>query len=270
MSNTLSSAPRRGFEPDLADWRSISLRDLNERAALLDRAESKYIFSAETFSAVMPQLRPHFDVLAINDRTTFTYDTTYYDTQNLLLYRQHAQGKRLRFKIRSRHYVDNQLCYFELKLKGQRDRTIKERRPYPIEHMHLVTADAQSYVNDCLQATYGTQFRDQLVLSLAMRYQRITLVGTKRPERITIDFGLQFATVGGPVVNAPADTLIVEVKSPDGRGCADAVFRSIGSRPERCSKYCVGLNMVRDDLPYNTFNKTLKTHFDWSAPSLRT
>ncbi len=267
MSNALLLKAPQGFTPDLAGWRNISLSDLNQRAALLDRAESKYVFSSDTFNTVLQRLRPDFEVLVINDRSTFTYDTTYYDTSSLLLYRQHAQGKRLRLKVRSRHYVDNGLCYFELKLKGQRDRTIKERTPYRVEDTNCVTREAQQYLNDCVLATYGGPFREHLGVSLAMRFQRITLVGTRRPERMTIDFGLQFAVPGGPVIDAPSDTLIVEVKSPDGRGRADEVFRSIGARQDTCSKYCIGLNMARDDLPYNAFNRTLKTYFAWSPPT---
>jgi VTC domain len=266
MSSVLLSKATQGFSPDLTGWRNISLTDLNNRAALLDRAESKYVFSADTFNSVLQRLRSDFEVLVINGKNMFTYDTTYYDTQSLLMYRQHAQGKRLRLKVRSRHYVDNRLCFFELKLKGQRDRTIKLRKPYSVEDMNLVTPDAQTYVNDCVRNTYGAEFREQLGPSLAMRFQRVTLVGTRRPERMTIDFGLHFAVANGQVVDAPADTLIVEVKSPDGRGRADEVFRSIGARQATCSKYCVGLNMVRDDLSYNTFNRTLRTHFEWSPP----
>jgi VTC domain len=266
MSSVLLSRAAQGFVPDLAGWRNISLTDLNKRASLLDRAESKYVFSAETFDSVLQRLRPDFEVLVINDKSTFTYDTTYYDTHSLLLYRQHAQSKRLRLKVRSRHYVDNHLCFFELKLKGQRDRTIKLRQPYLAEDMNVVTPDAQMYVKECVQTTYGQQFQEQLVPALAMRFQRVTLVGTRRPERMTIDFGLQFTFANGPAVEAPLDTLIVEVKSADGKGRADEVFREFGARQDTCSKYCVGLNMVRDDLSYNAFNRTLRTHFAWSPP----
>jgi VTC domain len=266
MSNVFLSEAARGFVPDFSRWSSISLADLNKRAALLDRAESKYVFASVTFESVLQLLRPDFEVLVINGLSTFTYDTTYYDTTDMLLYRQHAQGKRLRLKVRSRHYVDNRLCYFELKLKGQRDRTIKLRQPYRVEDMNVITKDAAMYVNECVETTYGQQFTQQLKPALGMRFHRVTLVGTRRPERMTIDFGLQFAKSNGPVVEAPSSTLIVEVKSPDGRGRADEIFRASGARPDTCSKYCVGLNMARDDLSYNAFNRTLRTHFAWSPP----
>ena len=101
-----------------------------------------------------------------------------------------------------------------------------------------------------------------------MTYQRLTLVGTRHPERITVDFDLGFSHANGAVITAPDNTLIVEVKSPDGRGRADQVIRSFGSRPQNCRKYCIGLNLVRDGLKYNVFNQTLKQHFDWAGPKL--
>ena len=100
-----------------------------------------------------------------------------------------------------------------------------------------------------------------------MRYRRITLVGKHAPERVTIDFDLRFAAPNGTIVSAPPALSIVEVKSDDGRGRADAVFRRSGHRPERCSKYCVGLNLVRPGLRYNQFSRALVDHFGWSRPA---
>jgi len=103
------------------------LAELNARAPLLDRLENKYVVSAGAFAQSLDALRNDFDVLAIDGQTTFTYETIYYDTDSLLAYRQHAQGKRRRFKIRCRRYVDSDLYFFEVKLKGSRGRTIKRR-----------------------------------------------------------------------------------------------------------------------------------------------
>ena len=51
-------------------------------------------------------------------------------TETLLAYRQHAQGERRRFKIRCRRYVDSDLYFVEVKLKGTRGRTTKQRMVY--------------------------------------------------------------------------------------------------------------------------------------------
>lgn len=248
----------------MADWSRINLDELNERAGLLDREEHKYVVDADALSESFAALRRSFDVLEIAGHTTFTYDTVYYDTEDLLCYRQHAQGKRLRAKVRSRRYVDSDLLYFEVKLKGRRGRTIKHRFRY--EHHGEVTTEARNFLAESAGDEYGFDLATTWSASLAMTYRRMTLVGRQSPERVTIDFGLRFDD-GPHAVVTPRRTVIVEVKSPNGRGVADEIFRQSGVRPESCSKYCVGLVLTADGLPYNRFAKTLRTHFDWKGPT---
>ena len=111
----------------LAGLDRVSLEQLNDRAALMHRQENKYLVDAADFSAALGELGEHFDVLDIEGRTAFSYSTVYFDSEALAAYHQHAQGKRRRFKIRCRRYVDSDLYFFEVKLKGSRGRTIKRR-----------------------------------------------------------------------------------------------------------------------------------------------
>jgi len=258
----------RSYAPSLSGWGRVTLEELNERAALLDREENKYLLRADRFAPVLSQLRDTFDVLAIDGRTAFGYETTYYDTAALTTYRQHAQGKRLRYKIRSRRYLDSDLCFFEVKLKGQRGRTVKERLPYSERRHGLVDPDARRFVDRCLRLRYGDAPTGALAASLTMRYRRLTLVSRERPERVTIDFDLRFATPGTGPVAAPTDLLIIEVKTDNGHGITDRLLTGAGIRPAACSKYCVGLNLVRGDLPYNAFKQPLTRHFNWLAPAI--
>jgi VTC domain len=254
------------FAPALAGWTTISLDELNRRAPLLDRGESKYVVNATQFTEVLAKLRAEFDVLAIGDTRVFAYETTYFDTPELLTYRDHAQGRRRRFKVRSRRYVDSHICYFEVKLKGVRDRTIKERMPYA-EALHgSVSAEADEFVRSCVRSVYGQEFEGPLVPTLAMSYRRLTLVGKNCSERVTVDFHLNVQGSDSVEVATPRTTIVLEVKSQSGDGRADEVIRSAGIRPQSCSKYCVGLNLVRDGLSYNEFNRTLRTYFAWPGP----
>lgn len=258
------------FAPDVAGWGRVSLDELNARAPLLDRLENKYVVSAAAFAQAMTTLRDDFDILAIGGETTFTYETIYYDTESLLAYRQHAQGKRRRFKIRCRRYVDSDLYFFEVKLKGPRGRTVKQRMVYDDARHGQDTLDeaATEFVRRCVEDTYGESFAENLRAQLTMRYRRLTLVGKGCPERLTVDFGLEFVGPGGAEVWAPPETLIVEVKSKNGRGIGDRVMRSSGARGGTCSKYCVGLNLVRPGMQYNVFKQLLSTHFNWAPQPL--
>jgi hypothetical protein len=256
----------RPFVPATEGWGRVSLAELNQRAPLLDRAESKYLAGSAFIEEVMDELRPAFDVLAIDGQTVFTYDTVYYDTDCLRAYRDQVQGRRRRLKVRSRHYVESDLYFFEVKLKGPRGRTIKERMPYDGGRHGAVGPDALGFVQDCVLQNYGESFAHRLEPQLTMRYRRLTLVGKGAPERVTIDFDLDFVDAGpeGARAQAPPGTLIVEVKSADGRGVADQVLRAAGARGGSCSKYCIGLNLVRPGLRYNRFKPLLEHHFQWT------
>ena len=248
----------------LEQFRPISLAALNREALLLDRMETKYLVSATAFAGALPELSRRFRLLQIDSRIIFTYDTTYFDTPCLAAYRHHAQDRRRRFKVRSRSYVDTGDCYMEVKLKGTRGRTIKERLPYAADDHGGLTAAGQGFVDEVFRRHYGSPLDDALRPALGMRYRRLTLVGNDSAERATVDFDLRFRSADGAWQRAPSDFVIIEVKSPRGRGVADGVLRGHGQRSAPCSKYCVGLNLVRPGLPNNAFRRTLRRHFAWT------
>lgn len=238
-------------------WPPVSLAAVDERAALLDRQESKYVVPAGMIGPTLERLHGDFDALTIDGRNVFGYDTVYFDTDDLLAYRQHAGGRRLRFKARSRRYIDSDLCFAEIKLKGRRDRTIKHRVRIPACDHGMRTAAAADFFAAAVADTYGPQHVPALVPRLRMRFDRVTLVGTAVRERVTIDHGLRFVTPTGQRAAATDDLVIVEVKSANGHGVADRAFRAAGRRGERCSKYCIGLNLVHPGLRNNAFKRTI-------------
>lgn len=249
---------------DLSPFHAVGLDELNKRAALLDRMENKYIVAVPALRPILGDLAQHFDALAIDGTAVFHYETIYFDSDDRVSYRDHAQGKRRRFKIRTRRYVESDLCFFEVKLKGIRGRTIKKRMPYsPSEHGTL-NGDAQAFLSACFRDVYGTEFPHDVSPSLPMRYRRVTLVGKRTAERVTIDFALEFQRDDRTWCPAPPEFAIVEVKSARGRGLADKVFRHHGLRGTACSKYCVGLNVMQQDLRYNTFKHVLESYFGWT------
>ena len=69
-------------------------------------------------------------VLEIDGRRVFGYRSTYFDTPDLRLFRDHVQRRRRRYKCRTREY-DSGVRMFEVKLKGARGRTVKYRMPRP-------------------------------------------------------------------------------------------------------------------------------------------
>src|SRR5262245_5186660 len=243
----------------------ITLDELQSRAPLLTRVDKKYIVSWPACASVLETLLDDFRVLEIGARRTFEYETTYFDTHSLTLYRAHVQRRRKRFKCRSRHYVDTGLHFFEMKMKGRRDETIKRQMAYDQADVAVVTADAWQFIRDCLIDQYGQQFDDDLALSLSNNYRRMTLVARDGAERLTCDFDLSFADPTGRSGRLSSDFLVLETKTMNGKGVADRSLKAIGNRPLICSKYCVGTALLRPDVKNNELRGILKRYFESNA-----
>jgi Domain of unknown function (DUF4956)/VTC domain len=108
-----------------------SLAEVIERSALQARIEHKYLVPLERLAELAARLPDTYAVLEIDQLRGFAYESVHFDTPDLLTYRQHLQGRRRRYKVRTRAYLDSGDCMFEVKLKGRRAQTIKARLSYP-------------------------------------------------------------------------------------------------------------------------------------------
>ena len=242
------------FEP-------VSLAGLEASAGLLDRMDRKYVVPVDTYAAVADRLVKTHRVLEIDGVRAFEYRTAYFDTPALDAYRDHVQGRRRRYKCRSRHYVDSGGCSFELKLKGARGRTVKHRIPYESALHGSVSPDALQFVQDTVQRQYGRSPAG-LEPVLHMTYRRVTLADLERCERVTCDYALRFRACDGAAGGLLDGVVILESKSRDGGGLADRLLHRLGARPaSACSKYCLGVGMTRADVRSNPFRPMLRRWF---------
>jgi VTC domain-containing protein len=251
----------------------IPLAVLDEQAGLATRAERKYILDARTFEQLIGELIPHYSVLEIGDARVFPYDTVYFDTPSLVTYRQHLQERRRRFKCRTRRYSVAGPCFFEVKLKGGRGETIKERLQLHVtEHGSLAPA-ALAFLAQELGSAYGATPPASLAPVLRTSYRRLTLAGIAGGERLTFDFDLAFGADGGEYAIRPGRVLL-EAKTDvragvAGRGAdrTKKLLRRLGVRPVgSCSKYCLGVALSHPEERSNLFRPLIRRHFTEPLP----
>lgn len=251
-----SSAAALGTVSELSP---IGLDELNSRAALQERVDTKFI----VFPSVLEQLLTHvggeLEVLEIDGRRQFGYDSTYFDTAQWRTYKDHVQQRRRRFKARTRTYVDSDLCMFEIKLDGARGLTEKLRTPHPLDSARTLTDTARARLDDVL-AEQSIAPVDGLVPATSTAYRRITLTGRHRSMRITVDTDLVCTSDRG-VVRALDDRALLEVKTPSQRDPVLRVLRRMGVRPVSVSKYCAGVALLNPELPRAPWAGTLRRHF---------
>lgn len=251
--------PPHDIVASLSRFPEISLAETNESARMLERIDNKYIMSKSTLLAVLEDLRDEFKILRIEDRAIFSYKSCYYD-DNGRCFREHQQGKRQRFKVRTRLYVESDRAYFEVKLKGKRGRTEKSRKKCDRLDDFAVADEQHLMLRNLYEEAYGKEFLYRMAPALFVTYKRFTLVSASGGERLTVDFHLGFETPSGKTAQIGDDFIIVETKSANGRGKSDRVLKRNRIRQaERCSKYCIGMVLAGEVQKYNKFRAIVKT-----------
>ena len=123
-------------------------------------------------------------------RRTFGYESVYFDTPQLSTYRAHVQRRRQRFKARTRTYTDTGLCMFEVKVKGARGETVKQRVPHPQQFRGELTEEALAHLARTLREAYHQDAPVGMQPTLVTTYRRTTFVTRSGDARLTCDTGL--------------------------------------------------------------------------------
>ncbi|WP_107766347.1 VTC domain-containing protein [Nocardioides terrigena] len=243
----------------LAALPAVGLADLNAAAALLVRTDRKYVVPVGDLGATVTGV-PGLRVLEIDGRRSARYESTYLDTTDLASWAASAHPRRRRWKVRTRLYADTGECWLEVKTRGSRGVTVKDRMPYDAARREQVGADEAGWVADRLVAA-GALGVDPLGLvpTLHTGYRRATLLLPGGAGRATVDAGLTWTTASGRA--EVGSVLVVETKSaPGGVGPLDRRLWSLGHRPVRISKYGTGLSLLTPELPGNRWHRVTTRH----------
>jgi len=234
----------------------VGLDSLNATSELLVRTDRKYVVPLRDLTALVAGV-PGLRVLEIDGRRAAHYESTYLDTTDLASWAASAHPRRRRWKVRTRLYADTGECWLEVKTRGGRGSTVKERMPYDVGLRHHVADDAVAWVSDRLAAAGAPGVDPRgLVATLDTTYRRSTLLLPDGAGRATIDSGLVWSSVLGRAEVGPL--LVVETKSPPGAsGPIDRRLWALGHRPARISKYGTGLALLTPDLPRNRWHRVI-------------
>lgn len=232
----------------LRDFKAVSLPEL-ERVALLDRMDTKYVFTREQLPGFLAMLKDRYLILDINDKRMFRYESLYFDTDDFVLYNHHYCGRLNRYKVRFRKYVESDLSYFEIKFKNNKGRTIKSRI------LHQPDDAIQGKALDLLQEKTPLESTG-LKAKLWVNYTRITLVSNDFKERLTIDLDLDFRS--GNEIKSVNDLVIAEVKqSKTGQSVFSTIMKTHHIRKGSISKYCFGVASLFNNIRVNNFKSQL-------------
>lgn len=230
-------------------FEAIALEEMNG-VSLMNRFDVKYLIPLAALPSVLNEASAFYRILEINSERVFQYDTLYYDTPKLHLYNFHHAGKKDRYKVRFRNYVESDLSFFEIKHKNNKGKTYKSRISLPTEFSSRLNPAMSSFLTESTPLA-----ADKMEESLRVYYQRMTLVNKVRPERITIDINLKFEHADR-AARYP-NMVIFEVKQEKMRSSEIIhILRKYHFRPGSISKYCLGVISTHPEVKYNRFKNT--------------
>lgn len=231
--------PLTGIEAALAGFTAATPALLAQRD-LLRRIDSKFVVTGDRLETIVAALAGHYAVLRVPTGDLATYASLYFDTPDLRCYHDHRRGRRLRHKVRVRHYPDRELSFLEIKTKRNDLVTDKHRLALrygaetlgPIEH-------------DFLRGHFGPGV-EQLRPELWIEYRRLSLIGTATHERVTIDLGIEAVELDGRR-RSFGDLAVIEIKQAP--FCVRTpVMRAVlgaGLREQSMSKYTTAIALGR-------------------------
>lgn len=239
-------------------FESVSLEAM-DNVKLLDRFDTKFTFRMDQLPGIFEEIVPHYRVLELGSTRAHRYETLYFDTGNLRLYSKHHSGKFARHKIRYRRYLDSQLCFFEVKTKTNKGRTLKKRIRLT-DIREVIDGEAEALIRTEIPFC-ALDFRP----ALRVDFTRLTFVGNSTPERLTIDVNLSYR-VGEKSLHLPR-LVIAEVKR--NRASSESFFIEAMRRRRiwegSMSKYCFGVANLYPLAKKNLFKERIRQIHELAA-----
>jgi hypothetical protein len=227
-------------ESIINNFEPISLHQMDQ-VEFMNRTDTKFLMPSVFLPELLKIVQENYQVLEIEGMRSFTYRTTYFDTDDFFLYQKHMKGKMNRFKVRHRVYEATGVSFLEIKLKSNKNRTIKYRIKNKLE-------DGAINPNGINFLTANLDFDPSTLKPMVENcFDRITLVNNQYKERVTIDFNLSFASPLGNERHLPF-LAIIELKR-DGFSNQSpfiSLLKQHNIRESGFSKYCVGSALLYD------------------------
>ena len=236
------------FENILSNFETYDLNN-DEKISLMKRIDIKYVLHINQLSNILLQAKKNYKRLRIKDRLMPVYYTTYFDTNDFIMYTAHNNGRLNRYKIRHRKYLDTNTEFLEVKFKNNKKITNKTRI-YRSSNTDVLNKADKDFIT-----SHSPFSAEELHSSLKTSFNRVTLINKEKNERITIDSDLKFYFLKKVII--PENLIICEVKKEPGKplGGFEQILRNQRIKPFRVSKYCLGNYYLNNSVKHNLYKE---------------
>lgn len=235
----------------LSTFAPITLDEMSS-VKLMNRTDTKFVTNLPQLYRLLEMAHDDYYAQEIDGQRNMLYDTTYFDTRDYEMYKEHQHGHTNRQKIRFRTYVSSHLQFMEVKTKNNHGRTKKKR--IEVGDMDLSDVEKREFLARTLRYNVDT-----LIPHMHNYFRRITLVNKAKTERLTIDTSLEFHNMQTNTDRDMGPLVIIELKR-DGLVFSPVLemLRQLRIHPHGFSKYCMGAALTNGQLPVNRFKKKLR------------
>ena len=235
----------------LKSFAPITLDEMSS-VKLMNRTDTKFVTNLRQLYRLLEMAQGDYYAQEIDGERNMLYDTTYFDTHDYEMYKEHQHGHTNRQKIRFRTYVSSHLQFMEVKTKNNHGRTKKKR--IEVGDMDLSDTEKREFLARTLKYDVDT-----LIPHMHNYFRRITLVNKAKTERLTIDTSLEFHNVQTGTDRDMGPLVIIELKR-DGLVFSPVLemLRTLHIHPHGFSKYCMGAALTNDNLLVNRFKQKLR------------
>jgi hypothetical protein len=242
---------KRHLEHLLSAFHRIPLEAL-EDVDLLDRFDTKFAFHSAVLADLFPAMISDYHLLAVNRVAFHRYETLYFDTPEMKLFARHHSGIAVRHKIRFRKYLDTGGCFFEIKSRNNKGRTLKKR--VQVQNFEArIRGEAEDMV-----VKQTPLSASELATKLWVSFTRLTFKSQTARERVTIDQDIVYRTETNQL--GLPNLAIAEVKRDDLFRASPFIqaMRELRIRPGELSKYCFGVANLYPNIKMNLLKPGIK------------
>ncbi|MDA3881179.1 MAG: polyphosphate polymerase domain-containing protein [Prolixibacteraceae bacterium] len=226
---------------------------------LMRRTDTKFVFPVVHLPELLNSVTDLYYMVEIENEREQIYKTTYFDTNDYMMYHMHHNGKLNRHKVRIRKYVYSNQEFLEIKNKNNKGETIKNRIENQQKHHQKIgeCAFSKRFIGK-----YTPYDPELLSPTLGNNFIRLTLVNKNLKERITLDYKIKFTDLKYNNEIISNDTCIAEIKTDRDNRLSSPFITQLNKMRIKSmgfSKYCMGLALLNPEVKNNIFKQRLRT-----------
>jgi hypothetical protein len=230
----------------------VSLLEMG-KVRLMNRTDLKFLVPEKTIPLLLESLADKYCIQEVDGKRVAEYETHYLDTEDLIFFHTHVNGKLNRFKWRVRTYLDSDLTFLEMKFKSNKGRTEKKRIPYNAL-IGLIDPSVSAFI-----AQNSGISSENLSPVLQNKFNRITLVNIGKTERLTIDLNITYRNSVNGVQVSLNNLAIIELKQDKTvKSTASEIFNGMRIKQTGVSKYCLGMALTSPLVKGNIYKQKIR------------